>query len=83
MSKDEFVLKINKVKVNFSDIKGGIKKDDIKDEKMKTIFLLIGVRGAGKTTLLKNLRDDNDSSICVMSSSTTRAQRENDDFIIH
>ena len=26
MSKDEFVLKINKVKVNFSDIKGGIKK---------------------------------------------------------
>ena len=50
---------------------------------MKTVFLLIGVRGAGKTTLLKNLKNDNDSSIYVMSSSTTRTPRDNDAFIIH
>lgn len=38
MSKDEFILKINNSKVDFTNIKGGIKREDIKDEKMQTIF---------------------------------------------
>lgn len=38
MSKDEFVLKINKVKVDLTNVSGGIKREDIKDEKMQNIF---------------------------------------------
>ena len=38
MSKDEFVLKINKVKVDLTNVSGGIKREDIIDEKMQNIF---------------------------------------------